>query len=142
MARIEIGRDRAVELLREAVAARGAEYVYSKPVDLVAGHEDEPCLYVHRGPDGTACPGCGVGDALHRAGVPLLALARYEGENAEAICRGLELADDAMAATLVAVMVFSDFQSWQDAGWSWGHALAKAEAGEGNDLNLHPEPTE
>lgn len=140
MTRIEIDRDRAVELLREAVAARGAEYVYSKPVDMIECH-GEPCLYVHREPNGIATPGCGVGDALHRAGVPLLALAEYEGENAGAACQGLN-ADGTTASTPDAIQVLKDFQSWQDAGWSWGQSLAKAETGEHNGFNLHPEPTE
>lgn len=61
---IELTFEKTVQLLREAVAERGEDFVY-EPDDV-----EEGCTYVHRGDDDSLCPGCLVGDVLIRAGVP------------------------------------------------------------------------
>jgi hypothetical protein len=101
--------EEAVAALRVAVEEYGAGYVY--PDDL--------CWYVRHGK-----PACLVGVALHRAGVVTVGtLTEWDhlmiGELAD-VC--VEVLDPA------AVRVMMVAQSAQDSGFSWGAALARAEA--------------
>lgn len=123
---IDINADRALELLREAVQQRGAAFVYAPPTE-----DDDMCKYVHADDEsGVREVGCGVGAALHAAGVPLDVLEDCDrrGGSIGALATldvlrpaGVRL-DDAAAQVLFA------FQRHQDTGSSWGESLECATA--------------
>lgn len=70
---ITIDLDRALELLDEAVAERGEDYVY--PEDIACSYWRETCDQI-----GTLCePGCLVGLAWNRAGISADQLAELNG---------------------------------------------------------------
>lgn len=149
-----IDRDKAVELLNEAVAEKGADYIYETPSLVVLDatgvsllppqHPDSPrkingyaawafpqrnasrCLYVHTDGDELYC-GCIVGNALHRAGVPLMKL--IQNENAAALCHNIEQDDDLdITITDDARLLFDGVQAKQDGRgggrrWPWGEAV-------------------
>ena len=60
------------------VAAEDPNYVYQRPGSRV-------CLYVHWDANGTLRPGCLIGTALHRLGVPLETLSGYESKPAHEV---------------------------------------------------------
>lgn len=74
---IALTLERTKQLLAEAVAERGEEYVYKNERGQDGTFGD--CAYVHGSPSGGHSPGCIVGLVLHKAGVPLERLARHEG---------------------------------------------------------------
>ncbi len=111
---IRIDKDRALELL-ENVVAENPDRVYESP----AGGW---CSYIEVDSAGnTVAPGCGVGVALHKAGLSLAGLeqlddlvggiAGYEGE-----VSNLELTDEA-------IDVFNIFQAAQDDKINWQESL-------------------
>lgn len=106
---IIIDAARAVELLRQAVAAQGADHVYRS--------DDGECRYTAAG-----CPDCIVGHVLALAGVPLSVLADLDGSIAYLNVPGVEFTDQARAVLLAAQEVQDDQRS------TWGQALAAAEA--------------
>lgn len=114
---IEIDGARALALLREVVAEGGEDFVYT-PVPVVDGDGNtrERCRYVHDG-----CPSCGVGKALHKAGVPLEMLSSIEGERAHTLMYrdgGVQV-----HLTALASRVLDEFQTEQDGRTPWGTAL-------------------
>lgn len=114
--RPRIDAARAVELLREAVAERGADY-------LDPGAAFDGCEYVK---DGRSS--CMVGVALHKGGVAIRTLSHLFGEIREALDELVMLrVDIGVEITEEAVGVFEAAQSVQDLGGTWGNALVAAE---------------
>lgn len=64
------------------LAAESPDFVYEAPAHMTREYEyTTECFYVHTDPDGDDAknaPGCIVGQALHRLGVPLSVLEQYE----------------------------------------------------------------
>ncbi|MEN8656249.1 hypothetical protein ABCR94_38190 [Streptomyces sp. 21So2-11] len=117
----EITNETALSTLRQVVAER-PEHVYSPPEYMRSGPDDNSCFYVHKDVDGSIVDsGCVVGVALHRLGVPLEALVKYEGLPARAVLHRIapRLSDRTNEQ-------FNDMQIRQDAGDAWGLAYAKA----------------
>lgn len=118
MSEIKLTLERTKELLAEAVALKGAGYIYTHPDGWVAADGDNPasCRYVHDDQ-----PGCIVGHVLHAAGVSLEALSEYEGQGAQDPAYQLAGATDGAARLL-------DFaQDHQDRGVPWGEAVRQAQ---------------
>lgn len=119
MTPIELTLDRTKELLAEAVALKGADYVYTTPDGEQGNPDTSPiCSYVH-GEE----PGCIVGHVLHSAGIPLAELRGEERNDASGALRGLRGTlhyEDGVAELLMAV------QQDQDSGVPWGEALTNA----------------
>jgi len=123
---ILITAEKALSLLQNAVAAKGADYVYPRSADSIT----KICVYTRGGE-----PSCGVGYALHEAGVSIEGLEALDNadtemwqttaigeENVQYVLRN-ELD---VLITDEAVSVFSAFQSAQDSGEEWGVALKYA----------------
>jgi hypothetical protein len=116
--------DRALALLREVIAEKGEDYVYPQFEPEAAGDLGAvmECFYVR-----DDAPSCIVGRVLHRAGVTLDELRAVEGwtpvdlEHAPQFTRW---ADD------MALELLHEVQNEQDAGRSWGEALANVLDGE------------
>jgi hypothetical protein len=102
---VVIDEARALELLEQAVAERGPDYVYRAPV----------CVYSTPGGQ----PACLVGHALALAGLELSRL----GENNPAASY---LPHYFPEVTEPAVNVFIAAQAAQDDRLTWGEALAEA----------------
>jgi hypothetical protein len=133
-----IGKDEAVELIRHAVKLKGSDYV-----DPRSGPMGHGCQYVN---GTTGQPLCIVGHALVELGVPTDALIKApeidnlialpydrEGDPTGEPGRikylsggGLAEVED-LEFTPEAVGAFEAAQSTQDAGDTWGQALAAAE---------------
>jgi hypothetical protein len=119
----EITDERALTVLREVVAER-PEYVYSAPdhmKDDLDG-DDPSCYYAHADEDGAfVAPGCAIGVALNRLGVPLKTLAEHEGVTAYSLVKlffpGL---------SRKTIEKFNSMQMYQDSGTPWGLSFAKA----------------
>lgn len=110
---IELTLARTKEFLAEAVAEKGADFVYvNKYGDQADESGDVTCHYVHGDQ-----PGCIVGNVLHRAGVPLDVLGEYEAQNVDDLAAGLFTAEVGVRSLLLHV------QSHQDAGIPWGEAV-------------------
>lgn len=113
---IMINEEEAVKLLTAAVEERGSDFVYEKP------DGESTCLYVHQDPTtGNVSPGCMVGLALNRAGIPLNVM---QGDLSSA--KGLLLAlkrSGYVNYTSAASNIFSEVQHRQDTGIPWGDAL-------------------
>lgn len=112
---INLTLDYTEELLRQAVADRGEDFVYEKP------DGSNQCMYVHS--DG---PGCIVGYVLHAAGVSLEALSEHEGTYASNLIYyllGEEIID---SADREATGLLDDIQDRQDAGVPWGDAVGRS----------------
>jgi hypothetical protein len=120
--RVTIDAARAITLLREVVAEKGADYRYQK----VKSWGSLACLYVHDG----SCS-CLVGHALHHAGVPtseLNALDFYGNDDGDTgIAQVYGRLPDRFQLTGHAVEVLAAAQNAQDDGLSWGEALSAAE---------------
>lgn len=111
---IVIDKSRALELLDQAVAEKGAEYV-DPAVEIGR------CNYVQVEGDGDLVPGCIVGYAMNNAGVPLHELA-LEGIVTEIDWErwcDVKLSDGAAS-------VLRRAQSMQDDGMQWGAAVKYA----------------
>jgi hypothetical protein len=122
---IEIDADTAVRAMREAVEAKGRDFVYLRPTD----EEDGACSYTHL-VDGEVVPGCLVGDALVRLGVPVgkfRDLNINTGEDPWGAMSRLKW-DGILKFSEGAADVFGEAQRQQDSGIAWGNALAHAEA--------------
>ncbi|PSL04165.1 hypothetical protein CLV30_106170 [Haloactinopolyspora alba] len=110
----------ALRLLEEVVEGNEG-YVYEDEDGVPA--DSTMCHYVHRTEGGSA-PGCIVGHALHRAGVPISNLLEIEGSTI-----GTEQAARVgVALEGRAVDVLSAAQAAQDVGETWGEALEHARA--------------
>src|SRR4249919_2795206 len=114
--RIELTEAR--DALKECIAERGEDFVYQKLVG------SSRCLYIHRNDDGTTTPGCGVGMALLKLGVPESAFIGPISQNGVAVydldLEGFKLTEDA-------VQYLSTFQGEQDDMATWGESLAIAD---------------
>lgn len=118
---IHIDGDRALELLRQVVAAKGASTRYElRPKPLGA-----TCQYAHNG-----CPDCLIGHALALAGVTVDELVDMD---ADPVRTGIAFVTlpPRLNLTESARRVFSAAQNKQDDGVSWGGALAAAELAAG-----------
>jgi len=118
----QIDAARALELLRQAVALKGADYVY-KPSDLET--TDLNCVYVRDGR-----PACLVATALHVAGVPISVLSDMDaafhviGDTSfDVVCSTPGLP----SFITPAVEVLRAAQQLQDSGMPWGHVVDVAE---------------
>ncbi|MFF5471025.1 hypothetical protein [Streptomyces achromogenes] len=118
---IELTLDRVKELLNEAVAEKGADYVYTTPDGKQGTPEYQPtCLYVHGDK-----PGCIVGHALHRAGVSLSLLLEEEQDDASSVLRSLAQLGVLSYTDGVSQLLY-EAQQRQDHGTSWGEAVQQA----------------
>lgn len=109
--KIEITPEKAIALLEECVAEKGAAFIYERP-------QGNACAFVDKG-----VPSCLVGHALHKAGITLAALRRFDkvGGNIECLVN-----DGSIALPEVATSIFQRAQELQDDGWTWGKALNEA----------------
>lgn len=119
-----IDMKRALELLEQVVEEFGPETTY-KDIDPDWERWTVDCQYV--GDDGT--PMCLVGQALAKAGFEFPLDPHYQGSprkyaNDSAYYYLTEYADERV--THLAKNVFEVAQRTQDAGQTWGQALAKA----------------
>lgn len=129
---IELTMERVKELLAEAVAERGEDYVYALPNGTVVTKDNlDPCRYVHyensQGPLPEPVAGCIAGLVLHKAGLPLDVIEQYEGQYAGAAVRYLTKSGHARVERGVDDLLTA-VQRRQDAAQPWGlavrHALA------------------
>lgn len=114
----------AKELVQEAIAERGEDFVYTPPM----GADD--CKYVHDDE-----PGCIVGHVLISGlGLPSTLLSACEGTDASHVLR-VARQDALITADADAESYLCDLQSLQDSGDSWGKAdsLARASMGDHGD---------
>lgn len=126
--------ERAKQLAAEAVALKGAEYIYTNPDGYSAdgalpigmdgdtlGELDEQCYYVH-GDE----PGCIAGHILHLHGVPLHVLRDHELHGADSVVADLfGVEKNSLVASYLREM-----QRLQDNGKTWGQALSLADCDE------------
>lgn len=103
------------ELLDEAVAEKGEDYVYEPP------SYTDSCLYVHQDDEGKTSCGCIAANVFHRAGVPLSDLSRYEGVRASKVIKKLKINADPLVSRFLNLV-----QMYQDDKNSWGLAVRKA----------------
>jgi hypothetical protein len=118
----DITDDQLINALR-AVVAESPETVYSLPDHMEPEYTDA-CYYVHTDPSDETklSPGCVVGAALDRLGVPLEDLQKREGQGAYVVLNEL-LPNVSMNALRFA----SDLQMFQDQRDPWSEALTQAE---------------
>lgn len=117
---IEIDYDKAIELLKRAVAEKGADYVYERPDEALS------CVYVSNG-----APSCIVGHVISYVAPELLdSIHIWEqdafaetGSGVESLVEHFgaefDMTDEALTALGIA-------QEAQDMGANWGRALGKA----------------
>jgi hypothetical protein len=133
---IRIDAEKALFLLDQCVKQRGKNFVYEK-------QDDANCLYVH---DATAevwdpaaedydtidtpesaTPGCMIGLALAKAGVPLSAFTDLGVNSEDAYVVSDRLKFEGIAEiSWDAERIFRVAQERQDRGSTWGEALACA----------------
>jgi hypothetical protein len=113
---IELTLARTKELLAEAVAEKGADFVYVNKYGHQADDSgDVTCYYAHGDQ-----PGCIVGNVLHRAGVLLDDLAAFEAQNVDDLASRLFTAEAGVKPLLIHI------QAHQDVGVPWGEAVRLA----------------
>ncbi|RKN35962.1 hypothetical protein [Streptomyces hoynatensis] len=95
-----------------AVADEGPDHVYEQQAGT------DMCRYTHESLSGTLIPGCLIGTALHRLGVPLERLERYEGEQVLPLLRALGI-----PVSYAAADPLREVQEAQDDGTPWGEAI-------------------
>lgn len=109
--------ERTLELLKQAVGERGADFVF--PVEWKMNTSDEVegmCTYVQPRKSG---PACIVGYVLHEYGVRLEELAAVEGQTAFGVAT-------AFGADGVSAEILLDAQIQQDGGATWDDAYTYA----------------
>ncbi len=114
-----INGEKAMGLLVQAVEERGRDFIY-EPVVRKGVHG--ACVYQDQG-----TPSCGVGLALHKAGVAIEVLAamdQVEDTSINVVTPELEAGGTTL--TDKAVDVFLRFQEHQDLQLPWGEALDHA----------------
>lgn len=115
---IDLSYDKALTLLQGVVAKAGGDFIYRRR----RVEETYSCLYVHDGE-----PDCGVGRALHEAGVPLDRLRAADEDSLSAFTLLMQLEDEGvLTCDPLASVLLDHFQSEQDGGMSWGMALQRA----------------
>lgn len=104
-----------LRLMEEAVALKGADYVYEhQPTNDPDALAPTTCYYVWDNQ-----PSCIVGHVLHAAGIPLEELARHEGGSAHIVVAAVAPHDwDGLVGNAL-----NSAQAMQDAGGTWGEAL-------------------
>jgi hypothetical protein len=118
---MNITADKAIELLREAVAGK-EDFVYQSPDGDDASNPNFYCEYAKDG-----CPDCLIGVCLHNAGVSVEQLEHLPANRVyDQEVRAL-LAGYGYPLEPPAVEVFGAAQAMQDSGKPWGEALADAE---------------
>lgn len=118
----------AKELIDECITERGEGYKYERPLTV------DSCSYVHPTEDGGKEPGCGVGMALNKAGVPLDVLEEYESINAQRVLELLVQNGHVQSYESWAARFLDIFQTNQDNGWTWAESRETA-------LNNVPRPS-
>jgi len=131
---LHVDLKRAQELVAESIESRGADYEYPK--------QDGTCYYVHgtRVWDedeeryvmdfSTATPGCLVGDALKRGGIPLEVMGgEYNDTSSNELLRKLQ-EGGWLTYTDSASAYLGNAQASQDNGAPWGMAASAAARGE------------
>lgn len=131
---IELTMERTKELLAEAVAERGEEYVYTTPDGKqVTPDSGINCYYVHycnaEGELPEPVAGCIAGLVLHKAGVSLETLEERENEPADVALMRLA-SNDVIRAESGVSMLLRSVQRRQDNGTAWGTAVARSLAEE------------
>lgn len=111
-----VTQEAAMDALRDAVAEKGAEYVYPENEKIGIS-----CSYVWDGR-----PSCIVGNALHRLGVSLDILGRFEMTTAASVLDSLRYRKILVVDTETR-QAYDEAQTAQDDGRPWGEALAAAE---------------
>jgi len=114
---IHIDTQYAITLLKQVVEERGEGFSYKVPQGATR------CLYEWQG-----SPSCGVGAALHKAGVPVHVLAKLDdacGEIADDETREF-LQENQVILTPDATRVLWGFQGSQDNGANYASALRAA----------------
>lgn len=107
----ELTLEKAIELLDNAIAERGADHVY---VPDVAGSS---CFYVHGDK-----PGCIIGHVLHQFGIPLSELKKVEGKRAALAVDELDIRTEKYLVS----QFLDHVQRAQDNGSPWGDAVRYA----------------
>lgn len=120
---IEIDDKRALELLEKAVEGNENK-VYQQPAGL------SYCSYVDwDADDNPVASGCGVGVALHIAGLDVDTLAQLDGRVGSAKhLSELNAKSLGLNVTYKAACVLSFFQKEQDMQVPWGQALERTKA--------------
>ncbi|WP_458085763.1 hypothetical protein [Streptomyces malaysiensis] len=113
MTKIEITAEQLEATIRE-VAAERPDYIYKTP------EGSDICRYVHTDNDsGVQIPGCLIGHALNRLGVPLADLCRNEGTDAASVIHTYTT----LGTWDPAVMAAENAQFEQDQGSTWSEAV-------------------
>jgi hypothetical protein len=121
---MEINDETFVQTVRDLVT-ESPDYIYSSPDHMKEGEFDADltCFYVHMDEDGeTSGPGCLVGKALHRLGIPLETLRGQEANGAREVIANLHL-----PLTAKVRLFASTVQGHQDDGDPWAVALRRGE---------------
>ena len=134
---ISLDIERTRELLAQALADRGPDYVYRslegtgclywhdpRDPDHRPDQYSNPDTYDDRGAQGQ--PGCLVGYVLHAAGVPGTELARREQRDALTLLKELTEAGVVTADQDTRTLLLCA-QTQQDEGAEWGQAIRDAE---------------
>lgn len=149
---IEITGPVALILLGKAVREKGADYVYVNPKGLKAGTYDDDmsmvanCYYLHD-VDGKNVPGCIVGHVAKLVGVSDGILRMEENNTSDALIDRIHVSEtdnghqrfkfDGAATALLRAA-----QSAQDAGKTWGQALAQAREAFVTHVQVYPKREE
>jgi hypothetical protein len=120
---IRIDLEKARTLIREAMQTQGPDFMYNADGDGYCWNV--PDLTVADG-DPRKITGCIVGTALTMLGIDLNTDEARRGGSIYELMRLLEDAEEAVA-TPGALRYMAYVQSAQDAGDTWGGAIAKAE---------------
>lgn len=116
---MKITDEQLISTLR-ALAAERPDYVYKAPAHMTGFK----CFYVHTDSSGEPTgPGCIVGAALHRLGVPLEVLAEHEGGPARDVIASLTY-----GASWGLMHRVGCVQGLQDTGHCWADAVAHLQA--------------
>lgn len=134
---LELTLTKAMSLVDEAIAERGEDFVYKKQPGM-------DCKYVHEGvvwddeaetyvdDESVSEPGCLVGLALHKAGIPLVKMQAAEGSDAAGLLNSLEQRGY-ITFTTEAADFLDAVQENQDSGYAWGEALSLVVNDESNE---------
>ncbi|MEU3278171.1 hypothetical protein [Streptomyces antibioticus] len=117
---ITVTNAQALAKLREIVSER-PDHVYCAPEHMWS-EESQLCFYAHTDKDGSAVSaGCGIGELLHRLGVPLEQLREVEGYTAMHVVN--RFTHGLSRETVNRLRIF---QAEQDQGRTWGESYVRA----------------
>lgn len=121
---------KALETMHAVVEEFGEDYLYERPQlqrDQPYPHPYPSCLYVHyNDKTGKGQPGCIVAHVLHRMGMTIEALARYEHSACTTMIGGPEVGVPVEYDTTLDLL--RKAQRVQDLGEPWGRALYEAKS--------------